>query len=130
MLTQVTLTLPDYILQQAQHEAHRVHKSLDAVLADALGQIYPALAVHPQRTQMQQEVAAFHALHPQLCLTHSGEFVAFRGGQLVDHALDFDTLLDRVRDRFGNDVIVMIDQVLPTLMPEIRLRSPRLLKEG
>lgn len=130
MSSTITLTIPDYIVEQAKSEALNLHKPLQEVLTDALRQVYPAVAIHPQRAQMQQEVEAFQALHLQLLTTYLGEFVAIKSGQVVDHDLDFDTLIDRIRDRFGNDAIVMVDQVLPTLMPEIRLRSPRLVKEG
>jgi hypothetical protein len=130
MSTTITLTLPDDILEQAQTEAQHGDKLLQDVLTDALRQVYPAVALHPHHAQMQQEVLAFQTLHPQLVTTHLGEFVAIKDGHLVDHDPDFDALIDRVRDRYGDQAIVMVDQVLPTLMPEIRLRSPRLVQRG
>ncbi len=130
MPTTITLTLPDDIVEQAQTEAHQDGKPLQEILADALRQVYPPVALHPRHAQMQQEVLAFQTLHPQLVKTYLGEFVAIKDGQLVDHDLDFDTLIDRVREQFGDEATVMVDQVLPGLPPEIRLRSPRLVQGG
>lgn len=129
-MTTITLTLPDYIVEQATSEAQDKDKSLQDVLTDALRLVYPAVAIHPQHSQMQAEVKAFERLHPQLLTLYLGEFVAIKGGELVDHDSDFDTLIERVRDRFGESAVVMVEQVEPTLLPEIRLRSPRMVKEG
>jgi hypothetical protein len=127
MPTTITLTLPDDIVEQVQTKAHQDGKPLQEILADALRQVYPPVALHPRHTQMQQEMLAFQALHPQLVKTYLGEFVAIKDGQLVDHGLDFDTLIDRVRDQYGDEAIVMVDQVLPALLAVPQLRSPQWL---
>lgn len=130
MPTTITITLPDDLVEQAQTEAHQGGKPLQDILAAALRQVYPLLVLHPQHAQMQQEVLAFQSMHSQLVITHLGEFVAIKNGQLVDHDPDFDMLIDRIRETYGSQSIVMVDQVLESLPPEIRLRSPRLIKGG
>jgi hypothetical protein len=130
MPTTITLTLPDDLVEQAQTDAYQVGKPLQETLVAVLRQAYPPVALHPLHAQMQQEVLAFQTLHPHLVNTHLGEFVAIKAGQLVDHDPDFDTLIDRVRETYGDEAIVMVDQVLPALPPEIRLRSPRLIQGG
>lgn len=129
MPAEITLTIPDDILAQAEADAAYYRKSIQDILVDALRQVYPAVDPDSRHAQMEREVEAFQTLHPQLATTHLGEWVAIHGGQVVDHDADLDALIDRVRDRFGNDAVVMLDQVLPTITREIRLRSPRFVSE-
>ena len=128
MPAEITLTIPDDILEQAQREADAVHRPLPEVLTDVLRQVYPAVAVHPQRARMLREVEAFHRMHAQLVTTHLGQFVAVKDRRVVDDDADFDALIDRVRERFGDNAIVMVDQVLPA-QPAKQPRLPRLLRE-
>lgn len=128
MNVQVTLNLPESVVQHAQVEAIATQRTVEEVLAETLGKIYPAFPIHPQRAQMEQEVAAFEAMHTDLWAQYPYEYVAVYGGQIIDHDKDQLALLKRVKEQLPTS-IVMIDQVLPTIPPPLRIRSPRLVKD-
>jgi hypothetical protein len=60
----------------------------------------------------EREVAAYEALWPKLRQTHTGRWVAVRGGRVIDSDEDRDALMKRVRARFPREV-VYFEQVLP-----------------
>lgn len=62
--------------------------------------------------QFEREVVAYEALWPQLRKTHAGQWVAIKGGQVIDSDADERTLLKRVRAQFPKEV-VYFTQVLP-----------------
>lgn len=128
MNIQVTLSLPESVILQATEEARVSNRSVEEILAETLEEVYPAFPVHPQRAQMEREVAAFEQIHPELWRKYPHEFVAVHDGIVVDHDKDQLALLKRVKQQFP-DKIVMVDQVLPSLPQPLRVRSPRLLRD-
>lgn len=85
-----------------------------------------ALYRHPRQADMEREVAAFEALHPQLIASHLGAFVAIREGELIDADPNELALIERVRQRYPAGVILIrkVEQALP---PVLNFRSPRLV---
>ena len=63
-------------------------------------------------------------MHLELVRTHLGRYVALHSGKLVDVDEDFQMLHQRVRQRFGNEA-VLIRRVEAMAQPELLFRSPR-----
>jgi len=82
----------------------------------------------PRQPLMEQEVAAFEALHPKLVKQYLGKYVAIYQGQVVDHDPDEDSLIDRIEATFPDEV-VLIRPVQEQLPPPLYIRSPRLIQE-
>lgn len=55
--------------------------------------------------QFEREVAAYEALWPELRKTHLGQWVAIKGGQVIDSDADRHALIKRVRARFPKEVV-------------------------
>ena len=80
----------------------------------------------PRRQAMLREIEAYHRLHPELSKKYKGQHVAIFHGQLVDHDLDAEALLERTMTRFP-DQVVLQRKVENTPEIVLRFRSPRLI---
>lgn len=128
MATEVTLAIPDFILDQAQEDADATHKPLEQVLIEALAESYRLIPAHPQREKMLQEVNAYESLHTELVENYLGNYVAIHQGQVVDSDSDSEEIIIRIGERYPDEAI-LIRKVQKPLPPEIRIRSPRLIRE-
>ncbi len=63
--------------------------------------------------KLDAEIAVFQRLWPQLREHYDQQFVAIHAGQVVDNDLEFEPLFLRVRQRFG-ELVVLIRQVNET----------------
>lgn len=123
----VTLTIPEEIYRTAEATAHNSNQSVDQVLSHKLSEAFqplPTLYVSPNRMAMLREVEAYEAMHSQLLANHLGDFVAIHGGQLVDFDRNEDALLERRRDNYPNQV-VLIRRVETVPQADLIYRSPR-----
>ncbi|HEX6385412.1 MAG TPA: DUF5678 domain-containing protein [Anaerolineae bacterium] len=127
MGTKVTLTIPDYIYQQAKHVAETNRRPLGDVINEALAQAFPAVHVSPDRPAMEQELAAFRAARQELLAKYEGQYVAVHQGQVVDHDKDRLALVTRVDEAYPGEV-VLIKCVTPEPDRIIRVYSPRLVR--
>jgi deoxyadenosine/deoxycytidine kinase len=93
-----------------------------SVIADEAIRAY--LQAQAQRV-MDQEIAAFRKLHPQLLETIPDEYAAIHDGELVDHDPDLVTLYGRISQRFGSFPVLM-RQVKPEPEQVFVIRSPRI----
>ncbi|MDQ4076253.1 MAG: DUF5678 domain-containing protein [Chloroflexota bacterium] len=128
MGVQIHLSVPDKVYQQAAQVAQRTNRSIEDVLTDTLVRAFPPLHVHAKRDQMQQEEAAFEALHPTLLERYPDEYVAIHGGAVVDHDRDEIALVQRLDAHYPQQV-VLIRQVRPEGPPPLHFRSPRFLSD-
>jgi hypothetical protein len=126
-MTTLPVTIPANLLAPLQRDAKRQNASVKAIILEVLAERFASIATHPRHDQIHQEVIAFHNFHPRLSLTHLGEFVAIKNSQVVDHGPDFDIIVERVQARFSVNDVVIMEQVLPTFLPDIQIRSPRLV---
>lgn len=74
------------------------------------------------RERLEQEIAAYEAMHAELWERLPGMWVAIHDGQLADQDRDKVELYHRVRDRFGR-IPVLIRKVKAVPTEEIRLRT-------
>lgn len=138
MVEQLTITIPEPLYRRARALARANHRSLDAVIADALDRGLVAESVYAEGEDespfalegvagdmIARETIAYETMHEQLMAKYAGEYVAVFNGQLVDHDSDELTLFRRIDSIFPND-IVLLKRVVPLPEPELRVRSPRL----
>ena len=114
-----TLVLNPELFESLTDTARQARKTVDELVNEAVKQY---LANH-WREQLEQEVAAYEAMHSVLWRTHAGEWVAFHDRTLVDHDVDKANLYRRVHDQFGR-VPVLIRRVKADPVEEIWLRTP------
>ena len=77
---------------------------------------------------LQQESAAFQAMHGDLLLKFAGEYVAVYGGHIIDHDADQLALILRIEEHY-RDTPVLIKQVTRDLDEIYHVRSPRLIHD-
>ena len=77
---------------------------------------------------LQQESAAFQAMHGDLLLKYAGEYVAVYGGQVIDHDVDQLALVLRIEQNY-HDAPVLIKQVTTEIDETYHVRSPRLMHD-
>ena len=77
------------------------------------------------RATMEQNVAAYEAMHGELVKTHLGQYVAICNGKLVDHDPDPLALLARIRNDYPEQ-IVLRRKVEKTAKRELRIRHPKI----
>lgn len=111
------------------------HDNLPSALEKAeplADQTYEAAEQLPSRLAerkiISQEMAAYRAMHVELVEDYLGQYVAIHDGKSVDHDPDFSTLHERIRKRFGRQV-VLIQRVETEPERELVFRSPRLVYE-
>jgi len=125
MGVQVMIEMPEKLYDQAKAIAHSTQRAVGEVLQEIVIRSFPPVYDGGEEFDaMDQEVAAFEAMHAALWEKYPHQFVAVYGGQVVDYDVDEWDLLRRIDQRYPNEV-VMIDQVEPTIQREIVFRSPR-----
>ncbi|MBX3060897.1 MAG: hypothetical protein KF770_30920 [Anaerolineae bacterium] len=62
--------------------------------------------MHPDREQMLREIEAFKLMHRQLVQEHLGQYVAIFQGKLVDHDSDPVALLQRIKQKYPDQVVL------------------------
>ncbi|MEZ4512922.1 MAG: hypothetical protein R3C62_13705 [Chloroflexota bacterium] len=125
MSTQILLNIPDNVYSHAEKLAAKMQRDVSDLFLDAIVRSYAPFPVDPRRGAMNQEVAAYKLLHPQLVKSHFGQYVAITNGQLVDSDPDPVALLRRVRQNFPNQVVLR-RKVEINDTPEIRVNHPRI----
>lgn len=124
MSKQLLLTLPDDLYADLSQVAASESRALSDVIIERLTPPHSGFYVHPQRAKMQEEIAAYHKLHPQLVKTHFGKTVAVHGGQVVDFDDDPVALLQRIKRRFPSEIVLRrLVEAFPER--ELRVRSFR-----
>jgi hypothetical protein len=126
MSTQITLTIPDNVYQQAEQVAQTSNRPVTEVLAETLVSAFPPLDVNSNREAMQREVAAFEIMHSDLWKQYAHQYVAIFQKKVIDHDIDELALVERIDKKYP-EAVVLIRQVLPQLPKALVFRSPRLV---
>jgi DNA-damage-inducible protein J len=82
------------------------------------------LPIHEQRSLMEQNIAAYRAMHGELVERYLGKYVALCDGKLVDHDSDPLLLLERTRQNYPHQVVLR-RKVEWVAERELRIRHPR-----
>lgn len=86
-------------------------------------------SVNVNRSTMDENAAAYRAMHRELLQRHLGQYVAISGGKLVDHDSDPVALLRRVRADFPNQ-IVLRRKVEPAAEQTLHIRRPQIEQDA
>ena len=131
MGTQILLTIPDSLYQKANRLARLRDREIDSLLVEVLSH---ALAEDEtddevglsdeKNDDIEQERAAFMAMHSELLSKYNHQYVAIYNGQLIDHDDAFSALYSRVRAEYP-DTFVLIRRVEAESEPVYHFRSPR-----
>jgi hypothetical protein len=84
------------------------------------------LYAHPKRSAMQDEKAAFLAMHARIVEEYEVQYVAVFQGHLIDHDHYLLALSRRIEREYSEDV-VLIKKVADQPDRVLHFRSPRLL---
>lgn len=107
--------LRELLLKDAEQEQRSVSDIVNEAVEHYL---------HDRQTlKLDQEIAAFERLHPDLVKTHLGKWVAVFDQQLVDHDQERQALYQRVRAKYGRATI-LIRRVLEQPVEELWIRTP------
>ncbi|MCE7985096.1 MAG: hypothetical protein DYG89_28315 [Caldilinea sp. CFX5] len=98
-----TLTLESKLQQQLAQVAVDNTTSPEALLATAVRTYLRKL----DREKIRLEAAAYRNMHSLLVLDYLGQYVAVHRGRVVDSGTSFETLHTRIRERFGNQAVLI-----------------------
>ncbi len=105
--TQVVLDVPEDVYKQVEKLAATTERDITAdVLLETVSRAFSPFPVDPNRSVMNQNVETYKELHAELVMTHLGQFVAICDGRLVDYDPDPVSLLQRVRTRYPEKVVL------------------------
>ena len=86
------------------------------------------MATPSDEQRMAREEAAYQTMYDELKTKYAGEYVAIFNGQLIDHDSDELALLRRLDAQYPDDIVLM-RKVSAEPEPDLRMRSPRLIRE-
>lgn len=118
MISEPIVLRPE-LQEELELNAKQEARSVNEVLNEALEYYFEAR----QEEKLNQEIAAYEKMHPELWQNFASQWVAIHNQELVDHDSDDVALHRRVRARYGQTV-VLIRQVRETPIDEIWLRTP------
>lgn len=121
MIQTVALEIEDRLLSQLERKARSENVDVQVIAQRAI-QKY---VLNEAEQKMEQEIAAYHRMHPFLLSEHKGAHVAVHQGELVDFDSDLAALFLRIRQRFPDEV-VLIRKVYDEPEKVYVVRSPRL----
>lgn len=125
MGVQVMIEVPEKLYDQAKAIAHSTQRAVGEVLQEIVIRSFPPVYDGGEEFDaMDQEVAAFEAMHAALWEKYPHQFVAVYGGQVVDYDVDEWRLIARL-DQSHPDEIVLVRQVEAELPGDLVFHSPR-----
>jgi hypothetical protein len=104
----LTLEIDERMARELAQLAHQRATSVGNLAAEAICNFLRAEADQIS----QREAQTFAKMHAELLDRYPGEYVAVRGGEIVDHDPDQAALYLRVTERYP-DELVLIRQVRP-----------------
>ncbi len=110
--------LMEQVVLVASQEAKKPDELVETAVRDYLRGL--------QRKKIEAEVRVYESMYAELVNTHLGRYVALHRSNLVDSDEDFQTLHQRVRQRYGNEA-VLIRRVEASVKSELVFRSRELI---
>lgn len=115
-----TIVIEPDLYQRVEQAARESHISTGDLFVQALRRHLWDL----DRRKISDETRAFRQQHAGLKGQYLGQYIAMHKGQVVDHDVDFQTLLSRVRAKYGRTA-VMITLVEESAEPVVTRRGFR-----
>jgi hypothetical protein len=128
MANQVTVTIPQAVYDRVKQLAILRNQKVADLLAEAIALVEADMATPSDEQRMAREEAAYQTLYDELKTKYAGEYVAIFNGQLIDHDSDELALLRRLDAQYPDDIVLM-RKVSAEPEPDLRMRSPRLIRE-
>jgi hypothetical protein len=108
------------LLDQLRTEAERLRTSVDALVNDWLeDQLW-----RERHKKIYEEAERFRAKHAELLAQYAGRYVAMRDGAVIDHDPDLLALNRRIRERYGDEPI-LITPVIPEPIQTFKVLGAR-----
>ena len=117
----MSITLEPKLRTQLDQIARRLGKPADEIADEAIRAHLEELVLHA----LEDEELAYQRLFPELREQYPEQVVAIYDGRVVDVDPDFETLVLRIQQQYG-DSAVLIRRIGDTPHEEYRFRSPRL----
>ncbi len=114
-----TIPLAPELTESLESAALQSQRSVNELIQEAVRHYLAAR----WRTQLEQEITAYEAMHAELWRDLPGMWVAIHDGELVDQDRDKAALYRRTCDRFGG-IPVLMREVKAEPTEEIWLRTP------
>ena len=113
------ITLQPDLWITLEQDAAQEQKNVSEFVTDAI-----AYDIHArQQAKLDQEIAAYEAIHPELKQKYLGNWVAIHNQKLIDQDADRVALYRRVRIQYGKTTI-LLRQVQEQPVDEIWWRTP------
>ncbi len=128
MANQVTVTIPQAVYDRVKQLAILRNQKVADLLAEAIALVEADMATPSDEQRMAREEAAYQTMYDILKTKYAGEYVAIFNGQLIDHDSDELALLRRLDAQYPDDIVLM-RKVSAEPEPDLRMRSPRLIRE-
>ena len=119
------IVLRPELREAVEKDATQEAKSVNEIVNEAVEQYVRERL----RVKLDQEIAAYEAMHAELRRKYLGKWVAVHEQKLIDHDDDRAALYRRVRAKFGS-LPVLIRQVTAQTSEDIRMRTPSTGKIG
>jgi predicted transcriptional regulator len=135
MSVRMTVTVSDLVYDRIKNLAYAQQQPLSEIVEQLLAHSLPSNEAVVSGTldeaekAIKHEIAAYHRMHAWLWEKYPNQHVAIYQGEIVDHDQDGATLSLRIYQRLPDEV-VLIRQVEAVPEREIRIRSPRFVREG
>jgi hypothetical protein len=123
---ETTIQLPPDMYQAVQREAGRQQLTPDQLVTTWIASRLDVNSPHDTESiheQFEVEAKAYARLLPQLQNTYPGQFVAILNEKVVANGDNRLALWQKVRARFGNDVVCYIEKVMEESIPTKRITS-------
>ena len=101
------LVIPSGLLERAERLAQQQARQVREVVAEALELGLPLLETADTTPELEREAESFRQMHPTWREQYVGEYVAVYQGRLVDHDPVFETLLERIDEKFPTEFVLI-----------------------
>jgi plasmid stability protein len=118
--------LPEPLVRRAKVAAARRGVTLKAIVADALQKVVEEEPVEEAADELEDDMRWYEVNKKRLLRRYEGQYVAIKGGKVVDADADFHALASRVFARMGRGSVLM-----PLVMREervVRVASPSVVR--
>lgn len=125
MSVKIMIEVPEPLYDQVAAVAESTQRPVSEVLQEVVIRSFPPIYDGGEEFDtMEQEVAAYEAIHAELWEKYPEQFVAIYEGQVIDYDTDEWRLLARL-EQSHPDEVVLVRQVKPELPGDIVFHSPR-----
>lgn len=100
----LTITLEGEVQEKIEALAQKWGKSVPETIAATID---IALQQGEPTDPMDQEIAAYEQLHPQLKERYLGQYVAIHQGEVVDSDRDLGTIAERIEAKYADGITLI-----------------------